>query len=426
MPGLEVIIDYSKIISCLGEQLTFIYDELVSSGNEEIAKLIQNIKSIEVSDEQSFRKKQSDRATRRGTVYIVVRFSQGPINFASSVAPVSISALGIANQVKPVQMLLGTFASYWTTKNLCQDLTAPQGDGDGMVDITVNDMLQVWNTPEVVSNFNVLDEDYRNLYRVTGNIIIGPQAVRVGTLTYYYKKHVSSQENSSMTVATTSGDFTDRTLYKEVPIEGVPEESWPTVTVTDWDTSDTYAIFESFEVTFDSTRGVFILQGVASLESEELHGDISFDFSYTAYGFIEIPEIINVMSFHDNYHAALDSQPFGDTHGFAESEVEFSTYTFSISTYALDTQLNADLWAIKGFRQRGSNNGKTSKFGPNDKMKIKIELTNGFTNMPANDEVSSSSDEILADDFFSMFKVVDSQTNQEIAGIPMLTVTFTR
>lgn len=329
MPDSKVILNYEDIIDYIGEELRYILQELISNEDKAISSLISNIKSIEISDEQHYKKQQANKQLNRGTVYLVVRFRSGPINFASSVTPIAIYALGVANQVKPVQLLLGTFASFWTTKNMLQ------GIGD-----EIKEILQVWNTPEVVSNFNVSEEDFRNLYSVTGNIVIGPKAVRLGTLTYYY-------------------------------------------------------------------------------------GD-SYQYS----------ETVNIMSFHDGYHASLDSQPFGDTGGFAESEVNFSTYTFSVSTYLLEGQLARDSLAVRGFRYRPNNtysleSGKFSIFDPNQKVKVKLEFTNGFTNAPGLDgpntpEAKSSTDPVKGDDFYTFYKIVDSQIGQELAGIPSLTITFAR
>lgn len=330
MPDVDPVLRYQEIINYIGNQIQHVWQSLSTDGSDEIKQLMSTIKSIDVSDEQYFRKQENDRKLRRGTVYLVVRFSSGSINFASSVTPISIYSLGVANQVKPVQVLLGTFASYWTTKQLGEGL-------DGASD----NMLQAWNTPEVISNFNVVDDDFRSLYRVTGNIVIGPNAVRLGTLTYYWG--------------------TGEGQYETVPI----------------------------------------------------------------------------MAFHDNYHASLDSQPFGNTNGFVQSEANFATYTFSISTYLLDNHLTKDILAIRGFRYRPDNvySNDTSVFDMNNPMKFKLDFTNGYNNMPGYDgpdtpESTSRTDSVVdpvkGDDFYAYYKLVDSAIGQEIAGIPTLTLSLTR
>ena len=362
----DIVINYIDIIQAIGEQIQQVWYALQESDKEEIIREISNIKKIEVSDEQSFNKKRSENKVEKGAVYVVVRFGSGSINYGSSLTPISLYVMGTANKVKPTQILLSVFASAWTTKALAQDIQDENGNL-----LEIENASQVWNTPEIITNFNEVDADFKNLFRLTGNIVVGSSTVRVGKLTYFYGE-------------------TDN--YPHLPAVG-------------W-------------------------------------------------------EEVNIMSFQDGYRASLDSQPFMNTDGFAQSEVNFSTYTFSISTYLLDNQISADMLAIRGFRNKIApvydatstysvgdivfyNDGLGgyiyscisdistpetfdathwkqikrafySTFSQNQYMKIKLEFTNGFTNIP-NDN-----------DFFSSFKVVDSSIGQEIAGIPTLNITFTR
>lgn len=336
MADVKIVINYEQIIKSLGEELQDVYyallgldtdDEETGAANQAIIGQIKNIKAIEIADEQNFVRKDREKKLLKGTLYVTVRFSPGATNFGSSVSPISLYCVGTANQVKPAQILLGVFASTWTTKNLSQDLV----DSEGNI-LEISNALQVWNTPEVVTNFNEIDADFKNLFRLTGNIVVGQSAVRVGTLTYYYGDNYSESET------------------------------------------------------------------------------------------------INIMSFQDGYRASLDSQPFGNTNGFTQSEVNFSTYTFTISTYLLNSQLAKDMLAVRGFRYRPNDmyNSNTSTFDANKKVKVKIELTNGYTNEPGEDEESSSDDPVKGDDFYMYYKVVDSQIGQELAGIPSLVVTFAR
>lgn len=423
MSEAKVIINYESIVKAIGKQFQDVWSALSETEDDGIKKLISNITSIEISDEQSFVSKRKKQALLQGTLYIAVRFGSGAINYANSVTPISLYCVGTANKVKPAQLILGVFCSTWTTKNLAQELIGKDGE-----DLEIHNALQVWNTPEIITNFNEVDADFKNLFRVTGNIVVGPSAIRMGKMTYYFNKLVKTPDDKSVTVYTSSQDFTGWTLNKEVPIEDVPEESWPTVTVTDWDTSDSYAIFESFKVTFDATRGVFILHGIASPKSDELNGDISFDYSYTKYDYVPGSETVNVMSYQDGLQSSLNSQAFGNTNGFTKSEVNFSTFAFTISTYLVNGQLGKDMLALRGFRYRpnGQYSYETSKFSANDYVKIKLEFTNGYTNMPEDGEATSDKDPVKGDEFYCKYKVVSSKIGQEIAGIPNLTIAFTR
>ena len=330
----DVVLKYENIISYIEDELQIVWSDLKASADPSIKETISSIKNIEVADEQMFIKDE-ERVLDQKTLYITVKFGQGPINFGSTVAPVYLTCLGTANKVKPAQLLLGVFSSTWTTKNLRQNLIDP----DTQESLEVPDALQVWNTPEVVSNFNVLDEDFRNLYRVTGNIIVGPEAVRLGTLSYMYQ--------------VTGG-----------------EEHW---------------------------------------------------------------EDVPVLAFADGYRASMDPQPFGNTFGFAESEVNFSTYTFSISTYLLNNNLCRKMLQIRGFRHdHGHGILPANSIEPNDKLKIRLTFAGTPTNYSNiidshnNDTQAQAAEKEARNSFFGYFKVVDSQINQKIAELPTITITFTR
>ena len=346
MPAVgSVVINYVEVIEAIGEQFQSVWYALKNSADEKVQKEIANVKKIEVSDEQSFNKKKSENKIEKGAIYIVARFSAGSINYGSSVTPISLYCIGTSNKVKPTQLMLSVFASSWTTLNLAQGLVDSEGNS-----LEKSWGLQVWNTPEIITNFNEIDADFRNLFRLTGNIVVGESAVRLGTLTYIY---------------------------------------------------------------------------------DETHN---------------LSETVNIMSFADGYRASLDSQPFGNTKGFVKSEVNFSTYTFSISTYLLNNHISAAALSVRGFRNRSNSgigaifkeNGTQKTPGnrdytntyfvvhKNQELKLKLEFNNGYVNIPADSEASNTNDDILDSDFFSYFKIVDSQIKQEIAGIPMLTITFTR
>ena len=420
MSEANVVINYESVIQAIGEEFQDIWHALQdlddSEQNKEIKKIISNIKVIEISDEQSFIPKRRDRKLLQGTLYVVVRFGSGAINYANSVTPISLYCVGTANKVKPAQLLLSVFASTWTTKNLAQELVGPEGE-----DLEIHDALQVWNTPEIITNFNEIDADFKNLFRLTGNIVVGPSAIRLGKMTYYYdiKKNATGTESVSVSVA----DLQGHVFHKEANIQDVSEEYWDSVQITNVTSDDE---FSTLNVTFDASRGVFIMDGIAV--EDYIDGAINIDYSYKETVKYGGSETVNIMSFQDGYQASLDSQPFGNTNGFTKSEVNFSTYAFTISTYLVNGQLGKDMLAIRGFRFRpgGIYSGETSKFHANKYVKVKLEFTNGYTNMPGENETNDNGDIVKGDDFYCYYKVVSSQIGQEIAGIPSLVIAFTR
>lgn len=424
MSEAEVIINYESIVQAIGKQFQDIWNALIETEDDGIKKLISNITSIEISDEQSFVSKRKKQALLQGTLYVAVRFGSGSINYANSVTPISLYCVGTANKVKPAQLILGVFVSTWTTKNLAQELVGKNGE-----DLEIHDALQVWNTPEIITNFNEVDADFKNLFRVTGNIVVGPEAIRMGKMTYYFNKKIQTVINRESQTNISSSDFSGTSFHAEIPHTGlVPERCWDTVVITDAGVIEANVEFTSLEVTFNSETGFFVLDGEIVSNPGEITGIIGFDFSYTETNIVEDSETVNVMSYQDGFQSSLDSQPFGNTNGFAKSEVNFSTFAFTISTYLVNGQLGKDMLSLRGFRYRpgGQYGEETSKFSANDYVKIKLEFTNGYTNMPGNGEEASDDDPVKGDEFYCKYKVVNSKIGQEIAGIPSLTIAFTR
>ena len=208
----------------------------------------------------------------------------------------------------------------------------------------------------------------------------------------------------------------------------MPRRCWDTVVITDEAVVGANVEFTSLTVTFNSETGFFIFDGTIASNPGEITGHIEFEFSYIETSVVEDSETVNVMSYQDGLQSSLNSQAFGNTNGFTKSEVNFSTFAFTISTYLVNGQLGKDMLALRGFRYRpgGQYSIETSKFGANDYVKIKLEFTNGYTNMPGVGEEASDDDPVKGEDFYCKYKVFSSQIGQEIAGIPNLTIAFTR
>lgn len=356
---LSVVVDYIQIVNAIAKQFQIVYSELmanyqVAAQIEEanrtekqqqdflVGEQLKNIGFLEISDEQSFTKKENKSIK---TCYIVVKFGVGTSNFASSVSPVSVLCVGTPNRVKPAQILLSAFAARWTTLNMLQDEVDSEGQS-----IEISDALQVWNTPEVVTNFNETNSEFRNLFRLNGTLVIGQQAVRLGTLTYVYD----------------IGLFDPYRQY-----------------IANGGNPDTYPYDKGFEK-------------------------------------------MNIMSFEDNFGNSLDPQPFGHTHGFTKSEVNFSTYTFSFSTYLLSGHLSSDITAMKGFRKRDGGTGVASTIKPNHTFTLILEFTNGYNNYPNYGETSDITDEIMGDYDLSKFKLVNSKVSQELGNLASMVLSFSR
>lgn len=143
-------INYDYILQLLGQQ--------ISSVNTE------NIKFV-LTDEQSFIK---DKDKSEEGIYIVVRFNRASTNLGQSVLPVTLTIMGLANEVSKTQAFFNRFIDTYNMK-------------------TEGDITQIWLSPEVILNFNNVWDGYRSLFTVSGTIIIGDGTIRLSKLTYKYK-----------------------------------------------------------------------------------------------------------------------------------------------------------------------------------------------------------------------------------------------
>lgn len=122
-------------------------------------------------------------------------------------------------------------------------------------------------------------------------------------------------------------------------------------------------------------------------------------------------EIIDIMTYTDNFQSSLAPQPFGNTEGFGVSQVSFSSFTFGASTYLLDTKFSEKILQIRGFKKPGQTSGYLCS--QNEDFAIQIYFTNGYTNIGNN-----------LTDMHGKFKLVSSAIKQELGGLPMLSFSF--
>lgn len=174
----------------------------------------------------------------------------------------------------------------------------------------------------------------------------------------------------------------------------------------------------SFRPLFDVTGTLIIGNNTVNV----IGGIITYDYGT---GQEDIP----FMAFQDNYRNNLSPQPYGNTFGFAQSETNFSSYTFSISTYLLDTQLVADCMHAKGFELASATplaGQKKSTKMPNDDFKLYITFSNGYSNRNAYRYIDIHGNDATETTFFKIFKLVDCGMSSNYGEIPMFTVSFSR
>jgi len=109
-----------------------------------------------LSNEQQFVEKEE---RNYNTIYIVVKFLQGTPFYGQLLLPITITAVGEANDIEACQRLLSEFANQYNLND--QE--------------TIENALtkQIYSTPQVISNFSEVYEGFRSLFYMTGTILVG-------------------------------------------------------------------------------------------------------------------------------------------------------------------------------------------------------------------------------------------------------------
>lgn len=137
---------YKDIILLLNSQMQEVIDE-----NSELQDFKFSL--VNEQDYMNLREIENDKT------YIVIRFAQGNETFAYTTIPLTLLALGQANEIEKTQLLLTAFVLKYNLKR--------------------NDELKItqnYNTPSVVSNFNLVNRGLRSLFSLGGVIVYSKNA----------------------------------------------------------------------------------------------------------------------------------------------------------------------------------------------------------------------------------------------------------
>lgn len=135
---------------------------------------------IILSNEQQYIKTK-DRNPK--SIYIVVKFMSGSVNFGQVLYPVNFNALGEGNKLEVAQRLLLEYAQ---TFNLGEDEKWSETYTEGGTTHTDNYIAkQVYTQPQVMSNFNTFTTEFRTLFYMSGTFLIGKNSMPITKLEYY-------------------------------------------------------------------------------------------------------------------------------------------------------------------------------------------------------------------------------------------------
>lgn len=127
--------------------------------------------SVEICDEQIFAKKKDISPNH---IYIVVKFGTASFDFGQALMPVTINAVSEQNKLEVCQKLLFDLATEYTQKAPIEGSDFPESDY----------VKQIWNTPNVINNFNEINIGFRSLFYMTGVVLIGHDSSPITDLIY--------------------------------------------------------------------------------------------------------------------------------------------------------------------------------------------------------------------------------------------------
>lgn len=161
LPPKEVYIEYT---------LKMVQDEIDHILSENV--LYSDYRnSVEICDEQIFAKKKDINPDH---IYIVVKFGQASFSFGQALMPITINAVSEQNKLDICQKILFALATEYSLEPPINSAGFPDEDY----------VKQIWNTPNVITNFNEINIGFRSLFYMTGTILIGHNSSPITELIY--------------------------------------------------------------------------------------------------------------------------------------------------------------------------------------------------------------------------------------------------
>ena len=153
---------------------------------------------IVLNNEQQYVK---DNNRTPHTIYIVVKFMPATVTHGQILLPININALGEENHIEVCQKLLLEFAQTFTL----QEINIPKEEsGDGYNYI----IKQIWNSPQIMSNFNSVYKGFRSLFYMSGTFLIGKGSIPITSITYYNSANDNSEKGQKIEFINASWEFT--------------------------------------------------------------------------------------------------------------------------------------------------------------------------------------------------------------------------
>lgn len=332
--------------------------------------------NVIIAKEQDF-DKHAKNGLKPKTIYIVIKFGGASINYGQTVLPVTFTVLSEQNKCEIAQTLLTDYVNKYNLESN-QDLT----------------IKQVYESPSVSSNFNIVYEGYRSILNVTAFFVISENA---NFFEYYYLKDIAinyerpasfnAVEIYNKNLFLTILDNLDISFKKDIKIKfhkdinkDYSKNVWK-VTLYDGE-NDISTIKENAKLS-----DYYIKLVNPSNDINNVLINLIFTISFE-----NIPTITKIGS----WDAIPDTQPLFNKSNFAETEIKTGHLTFSFTTFLLDNiQIVNDALKI-GFKKSSVNNA--------------FFIAMNFKNKEFNS--------------IEKYKLINFNFQQDLGDIPMISLTF--
>lgn len=370
------------------------YDEIISLLKNEFIETMElepfYYEGVEViiGKEQQF---MYEEDFKPNNIYGVVRFGATDINFGSQVVPITLTFLSEQNNIELAQNLLYTFAQ---TYNLTRGFD--------------NTIQQVYTSPEITSNFNLVYDGFKSIMFLSGTFIISKNA-------NFYK--FKNYDSSTVIVESYEQNYENEyflgfgTTDEEILMNKQTFQE-----KVGYDTIDTFIFkylgrnnynakwsLNDIELTEDISYYGIVCENEYIEQMDGLENKFTFTVvtNYKSYDIekydFEVPVIDSKLS----VNIELDTQPFYNMNNFTSSVARNGTLIINLTTFLLnDVKLINDCLAIS------VKDVKKIKAGVNNTFKLGVIFKNGVQ---------------LIDDF----KLSNFDLNQSIGNIPVVNLVFT-
>lgn len=279
-----------------------------------------------------------DEERENNRIFMVIKFSPAQIDYGQNVMPFTIQAVSECDGLVAAQRLLLEYAQIFNLNTLMKD---------GYT------IYQSYTAPNVISNFEVVYEGFRSVLIMSGTILLSNNINRI-TLKYYDGDY-AALDFPQKVVTTLPNSYDEDYICYDGKIY-----KWNRTQYVEWDYSG--RIYS--EVGLNDENVALDMFSLRDSDNVYLWNNAKNKYEKNS------GEEIDLLNFSDVFDASPNTQPYFNTNNFTDSVVKYGTYSFNISMFLINNNINNKILKILSRKKTVNNN-----------FYFKIDFDNGL-NMP--------------------------------------------